>query len=96
MVHQTPDGVVIRVFCQPGAARTEVAGVHGDALKVKVSAPAAAGKANAALLRFLASQLKIPPRNLELVAGHSSRNKRIAIKGLGRTQVMERLGFLSI
>lgn len=66
---------------QPGAKRTEVAGLHGDALKIRLSAPPVEGRANDALLRFIANQFDVPLRNVELKQGGQSRHKRIAVSG---------------
>lgn len=66
---------------QPGAKRTEVAGLHGDALKIRLAAPPVEGRANDALLRFIADQFDVPLRNVELKQGGQSRHKRIAVSG---------------
>jgi len=64
---------------QPGAARSEVAGHHGDALKVRLAAPAIEGKANAELIRFLAEAFAVPRRAVTLLGGERSRDKRVRI-----------------
>lgn len=66
----------------PNAKRSEVAGAYGDAIKVKIAAPAVDGKANAALLEFLAGQLGVGVRALELVGGEKSRDKTVAVTGI--------------
>jgi len=73
------DGVVIALHVQPGARRTAIVGLHGDRLKVAVSAPPADGRANAALLEFLAERLAIPKSSLRLFSGAGSREKRVAV-----------------
>jgi len=73
------DGVVIALHVQPGARRTAIVGPHGDRLKVAVSSPPADGRANTALLEFLAERLAIPKSCLRLLSGASSREKRVAI-----------------
>jgi uncharacterized protein (TIGR00251 family) len=60
---------------QPGARRTEVAGVHGDALKIRLAAPPVDGKANAVLVEFVAARLGLPKSAVRLVGGQSSRRK---------------------
>ena len=75
-------GTEIRVFCQPGAARTALVGVHAGAVKVKVKAPALEGRANEALVALLASALGVPPGRVRLVAGAHSRWKRLVVEGL--------------
>lgn len=64
---------------QPGAKRSEIAGVHGDALKIRLAAPAVDGKANAELVRFLAAAFGIPLRQVNLVRGETSRDKVVRV-----------------
>ena len=66
----------------PNAPRDEIAGWLGDALKVKVHAPALEGRANDALLEFLAGKLSLPRRAVTLVRGDKSRHKVVRITGL--------------
>ncbi len=72
--------LVICVHAQPGARRTEVAGLHGEALKIRVAAPALEDRANEALAAFIAEKLGIPERDVTLVSGAKSREKRFAIR----------------
>lgn len=72
---------MISVHAQPGAKRTEAAGLHGDALKIRVAAPALEDRANEALIAFIAAKLGIPKRDVSLVSGAKSREKRFAIRG---------------
>ena len=71
--------LVLTLHVQPGAKRTEVAGVHGDALKLRLAAPAVAGKANAALVRFLADAFGVPARAVTIVRGETSRQKVVRV-----------------
>lgn len=71
--------ITLTLHVQPGAKRTEVVGLHGEALKVKLAAPPVEGKANEALLRFLADFFAVPLREVELKQGGQSRHKVIAI-----------------
>ena len=75
----------------PNAKRNEVTGEHGDAVKIKVAAPAIEGKANEVLLEFIAEKLGIHRRNLTLIAGEKSRDKLIEIAGLDATEARGRL-----
>jgi uncharacterized protein (TIGR00251 family) len=75
----------------PNAKRNEVTGEHGDAVKIKVAAPALEGKANEALLEFIAEKLGLHRRNLTLVGGEKSRDKLIEIAGLDATEARGRL-----
>jgi uncharacterized protein (TIGR00251 family) len=77
---RTEDGWLLTVRVQPGATRSGVVGAYGDALKVRVAAPANDGKANAALVRFLATHLGVPPRDVEITAGHHNRTKVVEVR----------------
>jgi len=77
---QAADGTLtLALHVQPGARRTEVAGLHGDALKIRLSAPPVDGRANAALLRFLADAFGVPQRAVTLVRGETARDKVVRI-----------------
>ena len=73
------DALLLALHVQPGAKRTEVAGPHGDALKIRLAAPPVDGKANAELLRFLADAFGVPQRAVTLVRGEVSRQKTVRI-----------------
>ena len=64
------------------AKRTEVAGRHGDALKIKLKAPPVDGAANAELVRFVAERLQIPRNAVTITAGHAGRRKTLEIVGI--------------
>ena len=66
---------------QPGAKRSEVSGLHGEALKIRLAAPPIEGRANEALLRFIADCFNVPLRNVELKQGAQSRHKRVEVRG---------------
>ena len=84
----TDDGaVVLRLHVLPGAGRTAVVGRHGDALKVRVAAPPERGRANDACVALVADTLAVPPAQVELVSGPSSRAKRVRITGLEADEV---------
>lgn len=75
-------GVVLSLHIQPGAKRTETAGLHGDALKIRLAAPPVDGKANEALIAYLAKRLDVPKSRVELISGQTSRAKRVRIDGI--------------
>jgi len=75
------DILTLTLHVQPGAKRTEVAGLHGDALKLRLAAPPIEGRANEALLRFIADTFGVPLRQVELKQGGQSRHKVVAISG---------------
>ena len=74
------DGVVLALHIQPGAKKTEVVGPHGDALKIRLAAPPVDGKANAALIDFLADCLGLPKAAVSLKSGQTSRRKVVEVK----------------
>jgi uncharacterized protein (TIGR00251 family) len=76
--------VVLTLHVQPGAKRTEVAGLHGDAVKVRLAAPPVDGKANAELMRYLADTFGVPLRNVTLVRGETSRQKIVRVAAPAR------------
>jgi hypothetical protein len=73
--------VVIAVHVQPRAARTEVVGMHGDAVKIRLKAPPVDGAANDELLRFMATRLGVRRQDLEIVSGATARGKRVRVNG---------------
>ena len=79
----------IRVHVIPNAKIDKVAGEHGDAIKIKLRAPAIEGKANTALRKFLAEKLSIPQRAIVLDRGERSRDKVIRIDGLSEETIRE-------
>jgi uncharacterized protein len=76
--------LVLTLHVQPGAKRTELAGTHADALKIRLAAPPVDGKANAELLRFLADAFGVPLRNVTLLRGESSRAKVVKVEAPAR------------
>ena len=73
--------ITLHLHIQPGAKTTGCAGLHGDALKIRLAAPPVDGRANLALLRFLADALKLPPAAIVLKSGHGSRRKVLEVRG---------------
>jgi len=71
--------LILELHVQPGAARSEWAGKHGERLKVRLAARAVDGKANEALIEFLAEHFNVPPRNVRILTGRKSRQKRVII-----------------
>ncbi|OIR19233.1 hypothetical protein GALL_01120 [mine drainage metagenome] len=73
--------LTLTLHIQPGARRTDVAGLHGEALKIRLAAPPIEGRANEALLKFIAESFGVPLRQVELRQGGQSRHKVVAITG---------------
>ena len=82
----------LRLRIVPNAKRSEVAGPHGESIKIKVAAPALEGRANGELLEFLAAQLGVSRRDVTLVSGEKSRDKIVAIDGVEEPEARARLG----
>ncbi len=82
----------LRLRVSPGAARTEIAGRHGDAWKVRVGVAPERGRANEAVLRLFAERLQLPRRSVTLVSGHAGRDKVIELRGLAPAEAERRLG----
>ena len=92
MSHAAASSCTLAIKAIPNAPRTAIAGWLGDALKVKVHAPALEGRANDELLDFLAETLGLPRRDLALLRGDKSRQKLVRITGLDEAVVRKRLG----
>ncbi|MCL2830072.1 MAG: DUF167 domain-containing protein [Betaproteobacteria bacterium] len=73
-------GLLLTLHIQPGAKKTEISGEHGAALKIRLAAPPVGGKANAALLAFIAARLQVPKAAVELKSGHASRQKIVLVR----------------
>ncbi|MBL8775379.1 MAG: YggU family protein [Acidimicrobiales bacterium] len=80
-------GVLIAVHAQPGAGRSHVVGRHGDALKVRVAVPPVNDRANAAIAALLAEQFGVKDKDVALVSGGKSRQKRFRITGVDPEEV---------
>ncbi|HOG17006.1 MAG TPA: DUF167 domain-containing protein [Syntrophales bacterium] len=80
-VHQTEKGASFQVQVVPRASRTEVAGLHGNALKLRVAAPPVEGKANEEIVRFLAGLLGLRKADVSITAGLTSKRKTVLVRG---------------
>jgi uncharacterized protein len=70
---------LIAIHAQPGAKKTAIAGTHGEALKIRLAAPPVEGKANQALLRFIAERLGLRVNQVVIVRGETSREKTLRV-----------------
>ena len=84
------DGVVLSLHCQPGAKASRVVGLHDERLKIQLQAPPLENRANEALVAWLAEQLGVPRKQIEILTGQTSRQKRVLVQGATLEQV-ERL-----
>jgi uncharacterized protein len=80
----------LRLRVSPGASRSEIAGRHGEAWKVRIAAQPQRGKANDALVELLASTLGVSRSGIEILAGHGSRDKTVVVRGLGDDEIAAR------
>ena len=89
-LRQGERGTTLTLHIQPGAKKTEVAGLHGDALKIRLAAPPVDGKANAALIAFVAERLGVARSAVSLKSGQTSRRKVLEV-AYAPANVSERL-----
>src|SRR6266568_1888489 len=91
MLRATASGVTLAVRAQPGAKKTAITGVYGEGasaqLKIAVQAPPLEGRANAALVAFLAELFAVPKNSIELVSGELSRSKVFVLRGVTMADV---------
>jgi uncharacterized protein (TIGR00251 family) len=78
----------LTLHVQPRARRTEVAGLHGDAIRVRLAAAPVDGAANDELVRFLAERFGVPRRAVRLVAGAGARRKVVEVDGIAADEAM--------
>jgi uncharacterized protein (TIGR00251 family) len=91
-LHHGKSGSALAVRVIPRSPRNEVAGIMDDGtVKIRITSPPVDGKANRALIKFLAGLLGVKTSQLEIVAGLTGRNKLIVINGLGAQYVDERI-----
>lgn len=76
------DGVTLLLHCQPGAKVSRVVGEHGERLKISLNAPAVDNKANEVLIAWLSERLEVPRKQVELLSGHTHRQKRVLVRGI--------------
>lgn len=91
IVQDSKNGAVLLVHVQPHAARTECVGIHGDALKIRVTARPLDGAANDVLIRFIAARCAVPQADVVIQAGAEGRRKRLCVKGVTAETVRARL-----
>jgi uncharacterized protein (TIGR00251 family) len=75
----TGDGIVLNLHIQPRASKSEVCGVQGDALKIRLTSPPVDGAANKLCREFLADLFQVPKSAVEIISGETSRHKRVKI-----------------
>lgn len=84
--------ITLTLHIQPGAKKSEVAGLHGEALKIRLAAPPVDGKANAALIEFVAARLGVAKSAVSLKSGQTSRRKVLEVGGAPADAAQRLLG----
>jgi len=84
-------GSAFRVHVVPRSRKNEISGRYDQAVKIRLTAPPVEGKANEALIEFLAKRLDVPKRTIEILSGASSRNKMVCVLGLTPQELEARL-----
>jgi len=83
----TPDGCTLTIRVHPGAKKNAITGLHADSLKVALNVPPIDGRANDALIEFIAERLNLPQSRVALLSGASSRSKVLRITGKSAAEV---------
>lgn len=91
IVSEKAKGCILKCWIQPRSSRSAIVGVHGDALKIALTAPPVDGKANKELLKFLAKYFKLPKSSIQIIAGESSRSKTILIADIDKDMIIKKL-----
>ena len=86
-IQETRDGVIFKVTVQPKAARNEIVGLQGDALKIRLTAPPVEGAASKMCIELLAKSLRVRKSDVEIIRGQSSRAKKIRVRSKTRRAV---------
>jgi uncharacterized protein (TIGR00251 family) len=91
ILHPTDGGCILSVRVHPGAKRNAITATHDGALKISLTTAPTDGRANAALVAFLAERLNIPRLSIELISGASSRSKTLRLTGITTAEAETRL-----
>lgn len=86
------ESVTVKVHVMPRASRAGVAGLLGDAVRIRLSAPPLENRANEALVRFLSASLDVPRPSVTIIAGQRGRRKVVRVTGMPRKEIFRRLG----
>jgi uncharacterized protein (TIGR00251 family) len=93
-VHDTSAGATFAVKIHPRARKNAITGTLGDSLKLSLTAPPIEGRANVAVVEFLAEVLRVPRSSVTIAAGHGSRNKVVRVAGMTASALQQRLAEL--
>ena len=93
-IQEKPDGLIFNIRVQPRSSQNRIAGLHGDALKINLTAPPVDNAANKACGAFLAGLLSVPKSAVSIVSGHTGRNKQVKVlcrQGDGRREAIRKM-----
>ncbi len=93
-IFEKPEGTVIKIFVQPRSSKNMIAGLHGDALKIKLTAPPVDNAANKMCIQYLAKKLGVSKSTLEIISGQTSRSKQVLVRATD-LQLKEKIRSLS-
>jgi uncharacterized protein (TIGR00251 family) len=86
-IQETRDGVIFKITVQPRGSRNEIAGLQGDAMKIRLTAPPVEGAANKMCVEFLAKSLKVRKSVVEIIRGRTSRSKKVLVRSATRKEI---------
>ncbi|MBN1841691.1 MAG: YggU family protein [Deltaproteobacteria bacterium] len=86
-IQETRDGVIFKITVQPRGSRNEIAGLQGDAMKIRLTAPPVEGAANKMCVEFLAESLKVRKSVVEIIRGRTSRSKKVLVRSATRKEI---------
>ena len=93
-LRETETGVIFRIRVVPRASRSGAAGIQGDTLKLRITAPPVEGKANEACIALLAELLGVKRTQVAIISGHASRTKTVAVEGVKAKEIAARIAAL--
>ena len=79
-IQENSNGIILNILIQPRSSKNMIAGQHGDALKIKLTAPPVGGAANKMCIQYLSKWLGLPKSSIEIISGHTGRTKRVMLR----------------
>jgi uncharacterized protein (TIGR00251 family) len=95
LITKVASGVILKIHLQPRASKTEICGIQGEELKVRVTSPPVDDAANKLCIEFFAGSFKLSKSAVTIISGHKSRHKRVHISGVTLNDVSDHLALLS-
>lgn len=87
VIQKRSDGIIMRIAVQPKSSKNMIAGIHGDAIKIKLTAPPADNAANKMCIEYIADWLSVPKSRVEILSGQTGRKKNILIRCLDESSI---------